>query len=148
MRCLPLLPAALGALVLSAGCALTPQKADLTEFRGRYTAGFEVSRFVACDVSPSDQPWWVILSDMALRQRDSLAPQLSGGGAGAEVFVRWRGVAGPTESAGHLGRSTRYLHVAEILELRPVQESDCGESRRVFPALVPSAPPTGASDGG
>ena len=138
MRGLALLPATLGAVALCGSCATTPRQPPITEYRGRYTAGFEVSRFVACDVPPTDQPWWVVLSEEALQQRDSLVAALPAG-AGAEVFVRWRGIVGPVEAAGHLGRSARYVHVLEVLELRPVRDADCGRSGGMWPPLVPRA---------
>lgn len=124
------------ALLLVAACATTPRGTQAAEHRGRYTAGFEVSRFVSCDVPASDQPWWVVLSETALRQRDSLAAQLPDD-APAEVFVRWRGTASPPQPAGHLGRSTRYIHVHEILELRPVEPGDCGTSGDAFRLVMP-----------
>src|SRR5687768_9585313 len=83
-------------LLIVAGCARAPHTAPGTEFRGHYTPGFEVSRFVACGVPPSDQPWWVILSAPALDQRDS-AMRALGPVPGSRVFVRWRGaLSAPT----------------------------------------------------
>lgn len=138
--------AALGAIALCLGCAASPRPPAVAEYRGRYTARFEVSRFVACDVPPEDRPWWVVLSDEALRQRDSLRAALPAG-AGSEVFVRWRGIAGPPEPAGHLGRSARYVRVLEILELRPVREADCGASGGPVPPIVPRAARRSAARG-
>ena len=114
----------LAPLLLLAGAAVA--EPQLAEYRGHYSWGFEVSRFVACDAPASDRPWWVTLSDRALAQRDSAVAALTGP-APAKVFVRWRGVAGGRlPSAGHMGRSTRYFAAAEILELRLPREDDCG----------------------
>ena len=132
------LSSVLGPLALCAGCATTRGPSPVEEFRGRYSAGFEVSRFVACGAAAADQPWWVILSAAALRQRDSLMSQVVAG-PGNEVYVRWRGVAGPLEPAGHLGQSTRYVHVTEILELRSRHEADCREAGSGVIEVGPSA---------
>lgn len=139
MRHLVSSAAALSLLTLCLGCATTTRQPQTAEFRGRYMSGFEVSRFTSCDAPPTDQPWWAIFSGQALRQRDSLIARLPEG-AGAEVFVRWRGTAGPQEAAGHLGRSTRYFHVSEILELRALQETDCGKANSPFSPGVPASP--------
>lgn len=128
--------AVLAAVSLVAACAVTPRGPQAAEYRGRYTAGFEVSRFVSCDAPISDSPWWVVLSETALRQRDSVAAQLPDD-APAEAFVRWRGTASSSQPAGHLGRSTRYLHVHEILELRPVEPGDCGASGNALRLVMP-----------
>ena len=91
----------LGPLALALGCATVAQQPSVAEFRGRYTPGFEVSRFIACGTDASDQPWWVILSEAALRQRDSLIAVLPDSVSAGEVFVRWRAAAGAQEPAGH-----------------------------------------------
>jgi len=117
--------ALLGGLALIIGCASAPPEDAVAEYRGRYTSGFEDSRFIACDVPAADRPWWVVLSDDALRQRDSLRALLPQP-VRPELFVRWRGIPGRSESAGHMGRSTRYFRVVEILELRAVHPADCG----------------------
>lgn len=127
----------LTSLSLATACATTPRGPQVIEHRGRYTAGFEVSRFASCDAPASDRPWWVVLSDKALRQRDSLSAQLPDS-APAELFVRWRGIAGPAQAAGHLGQSTRYIHVHEILELRLVAPGECGTAGGAFRLVMPS----------
>ena len=99
----------------------------LTEYRGHYSWGFEVSRFVACGAPADDRPWWVTLSDRALAQRDSVVATLPGP-APTRVFVRWRGVAGGRlPSAGHMGRHRRYFAAGEIVELRLPRTGDCAE---------------------
>lgn len=113
-----------GAVLLLVACVRQPATQPVTEFRGHYTPGFEVSRFIACNALPGDQPWWVILSAHALQQRDS-AMRTVLPGPGSRVFVRWRGVAGAPGETGHLGQSVRHLQVVELLELRTPEEGDC-----------------------
>ena len=108
---------------LLGGCA-SRRVGEVAEYRGRYSFGFEESTFAPCGVPGSDGPWWVIPSNDALRQRDSLIAALPGSSRRA-FFVRWRGLITAKGPAGHLGQGTRYIHVAEILELRPVSIADC-----------------------
>ncbi len=112
------------ATLLLVACARSPAPPSITEFRGYYTPGFEVSRFVACNAPPADQPWWVVLSGHALQQRDSALRTLSPT-SGARVFVRWRAALGARGETGHLGQSTRHIQVMELLELRPPGDGDC-----------------------
>ena len=111
-------------LVLVAGCIRGSRVAPIAEFRGHYTPGFEVSRFVACGAPPDDQPWWVVLSPRAFEQRDSAMRALPPV-PGSRVFVRWRGALGAQAATGHLGKSARHLHVMELAELRAPREDDC-----------------------
>jgi hypothetical protein len=94
------------------------------EYRGLYEAGFEMSWFHPCDAPAGDDTWWVTLTDVALRQRDSLAAKLRGTPGGA-VFVRWRGTTSMKMQAGHMGRGSRYMLVHEVLELKPATEAGC-----------------------
>lgn len=103
-------------LLLAACRAHRTDDAPLVELTGVYTPGFETSRFVPCDARAGDASWWVILSDDALRQRDSLRARLPDDAA-RTVYVRWRAVVGPEAPTGHLGASARWVHVAEIAEL-------------------------------
>lgn len=95
------------------------------EHRGTYETGFEVSWFHPCGAPLGDDRWWVTLTDAALKQRDSLAKQLSG--QPRAVYVRWRGTVSPKMPAGtgHMGRGSRYLLVTEILELRAAEDTTC-----------------------
>jgi len=134
MRFLLALPLALAGGVLamapsaprSASAAWPPAdvRADtVREHRGVYETGFEVSWFHPCGAPPGDDLWWVTLSDAALRQRDSLAKQLTG--QPRAVFVRWRGTTSTKMPAGHMGRGSRYLLVTEVLELRAADDARC-----------------------
>jgi hypothetical protein len=99
-------------------------KADsVREYRGLYETGFEVSWFHPCEAQPGDDTWWVTLTDVALKQRDSLAAKLPG--KQGAVFVRWRGTISAKMQAGHMGRGTRYMLVHEVLDLRPAAEAGC-----------------------
>jgi hypothetical protein len=101
-----------------------PVAADsVREYRGLYETGFEVSWFHPCEAQPGDDTWWVTLTDVALKQRDSLAAKLPG--RPGAVFVRWRGTTSAKMQAGHMGRGTRYMLVHEVLELRPAAEAGC-----------------------
>jgi hypothetical protein len=101
-----------------------PVAADsVREYRGLYETGFEVSWFHPCEAQPGDDTWWVTLTDVALKQRDSLAAKLQG--RPGAVFVRWRGTTSAKMQAGHMGRGTRYMLVHEVLELRPAAEAGC-----------------------
>src|SRR5215211_3042611 len=96
---------------------------SVREHRGVYETGFEVSWFHPCGAPPGDDLWWVTLSDAALRQRDSLAKQLTG--QPRAVFLRWRGTTSTKMRAGHMGRGSRYLLVTEVLELRAADDARC-----------------------
>ena len=98
------------------------------EYRGSYETGFEVSWFHPCGAERGDDRWWVTLTDDALRQRDSLAKQLTG--QPRAVFVRWRGTVSPKMPAGtgHMGRGSRYMLVTEILELKPAEDGGCARA--------------------
>ena len=111
-------------VLLIIACARRPATAPVTEFRGHYTPGFEVSRFIACNAAPADQPWWVILSARALQQRDSILRTVQPG-PGSRVFVRWRAVLGAPSQTGHLGQSVRHIQVVELIELQTPSEGDC-----------------------
>jgi hypothetical protein len=97
------------------------------EYRGTYATGFEVSWFRPCEAERGDDTWWVTLTNDALRQRDSLAKQLTG--QPRSVFVRWRGTISPRmpAGAGHMGRGSRYMLVTEILEMKPADEMGCAK---------------------
>jgi hypothetical protein len=97
---------------------------SVREYSGWYTWRFEQSEFVACGAAADDSPWWVISSNDALRQRDSLAAVVLPEG-GRRAFVRVRGLAGPRMIAGHMGRSTRYFRIFAVKELRP-DTATCG----------------------
>ena len=106
-----------------------PARADtVREYRGTYATGFEVSWFRPCEAEPGDDTWWVTLTNDALRQRDSLAKQLTG--QPRSVFVRWRGTISPRmpAGAGHMGRGSRYMLVTEILEMKPAEEAGCAKA--------------------
>lgn len=114
----PILAAGLVPFACMAGRGAAPLVVELT---GVYTPGFETSRFVPCDVRSGPAPWWVILSPDALRQRDSLLAGLPGDAA-RTVYVRWRAVVGPEAPTGHLGAYARWVHVAEIVDLRATSD--------------------------
>ena len=97
---------------------------SVREYRGWYTWRFEQSEFVACGAAANDSPWWVIPSDDALRERDSLAALVLPPG-GQRALVRVRGLAGPRTIAGHMGRSTRYFRIFAVKEMRP-DTAACG----------------------
>jgi hypothetical protein len=104
--------------------AASPAPADTArEYRGLYESGFEVSWFHPCDAEPSDNLWWVTLTDAALHQRDSLATRLRG--QSGAVYVRWRGTTSTKMQAGHMGRGTRYMLISEVLEIRPASDASC-----------------------
>jgi hypothetical protein len=109
----------------SSGRAFDVRADSIREHRGTYETGFEVSWFHPCGAPPGDDRWWVTLTDVALRQRDSLAKRLTG--EPRAVFVRWRGTVSPKMPAGtgHMGRGSRYLLVTEILELRAAEDTTC-----------------------
>jgi hypothetical protein len=92
---------------------------SLAEYVGWYRWGFERSEFVACEVPAGDRPWWVVPTDAAIQQRDSLAAVVTPDAAGP-VFVRVRGIAGQRlpNGAGHLGGSARYFRLLEVLDMK------------------------------
>ena len=98
------------------------------EYRGSYETGFEVSWFHPCGAERGDDTWWVTLTNDALRQRDSLAKQLTS--QPRRVFVRWRGTVSPKMPAGtgHMGRGSRYMLVSEILELKAAEDGGCARA--------------------
>jgi hypothetical protein len=97
---------------------------SVREYSGWYIWRFEQSEFVACGAAANDSPWWVIPSNDALRERDSLAALVLPPG-GQRAFVRVRGLAGPRTIAGHMGRSTRYFRIFAVKEMRP-DTATCG----------------------
>ena len=116
-------------LVLAAALAAptdTVVADSLAEYAGWYRWGFEHSEFVACAAAANDRPWWAVPTNVALAQRDSLAAAVTPGASGP-VFVRVRGVAGQrlAMGAGHLGASTRYFRVLEVLEMRKAEGATC-----------------------
>jgi hypothetical protein len=123
-----------GMLVLGLLGTAAPSRQTLQEYSGRYSWGFERSRFSACEAHFDDRPWWVTLSDHALAQRDS-ALAAAKEPVGSPIFVRWKGVAGDRGHVGHLGAYTRYFTAYELLELRAVRPADCPEA--------PTCPPWG-----
>lgn len=124
------------ALALAAAPAPVPAAAQdtsrgvavdsLAEYVGWYQWGFEHSEFIACGVARGDGPWWVVPTVVALAQRDSLAATVIPGGTGP-VFVRVRGIAGTRlpKGVGHLGGSTRYFRVQEVLAMRKAEGASC-----------------------
>jgi hypothetical protein len=112
---------------IRAGLPLAARADTVREYRGTYATGFEISWFRPCDAERGDDMWWVTLTNDALRQRDSLAKQLTG--QPQSVFVRWRGTISPKMPAGtgHMGRGSRYMLVTEVLELRPAEEAGCAK---------------------
>jgi hypothetical protein len=109
--------------------AIAPARADtVREYRGTYASGFEVSWFRPCEAERGDDTWWVTLTNDALRQRDSLAKQITG--KPGSVFVRWRGTISPRmpAGAGHMGRGSRYMLVTEILEMKPADQVGCAKA--------------------
>ena len=105
--------------------AIEVRRDTIGEHRGTYETGFEVSWFHPCGAPPGDDRWWVTVTDAALKQRDSLAKQVTG--QPRAVYVRWRGTVSPKMPAGtgHMGRGSRYLLVTEILELRAAEDTTC-----------------------
>jgi hypothetical protein len=99
---------------------------SVAEYFGFYRWPFEHSEFVACGTPSDDRPWWVVPTGDALRQRDSLAAIVSPGAKGP-VFVRVRGVVGArlTMGAGHMGGSTRYFRLFEVLDMRKADGAMC-----------------------
>ena len=118
----PLLAAALAAQDSARGVKVD----SLAEYVGFYRWGFEHSEFVACGVDAGDRPWWVVPTADAMRQRDSLAATMSPDAKGP-VFVRVRGIAGSRlpRGVGHLGGSTRYFRVQEVLSMRRADGASC-----------------------
>jgi hypothetical protein len=107
----------------------TSRATSVHEYYGAYSRGWEASWFEPCDASIDDKLWWVTLSDVALRQRDSLLTTLKGRSTGA-LAVRWRGTISERMPAGMMGRGTRYLLVTEIVALRALPgEGACGMSK-------------------
>ena len=118
-----------GRFDLRAVVVLPAAPADtVREYRGTYETGFEISWFHPCGAERGDDSWWVTLGNDALRQRDSLAKQLSG--QPRTVFVRWRGTVSPKmpAGAGPMGRGSRYMLVTEILELKPAESAGCAQA--------------------
>jgi hypothetical protein len=99
---------------------------SVAEYWGYYRWPFEHSEFVACGTAADDRPWWVVPTVDALRQRDSLAATVSPDAKGP-VFVRVRGVAGArlNGGAGHMGGSTRYFRLFEVLDMRKADGATC-----------------------
>jgi hypothetical protein len=99
---------------------------SVAEYWGFYRWPFEHSEFVACGTASDDRPWWVVPTVDALRQRDSLAAVVSPDAKGP-VFVRVRGVAGARlrGGAGHMGASTRYFRLFEVLDMRKADGAAC-----------------------
>jgi len=99
---------------------------SVAEYWGFYRWPFEHSDFVACGTAADDRPWWVVPTADALRQRDSLAAIVSPDAKGP-VFVRVRGVAGARLSmgAGHMGGSTRYFRLFEVLDMKKAEGAAC-----------------------
>ena len=90
------------------------------EYRGAYTAGFEMSWFEPCGAPRNDAMWWVTLTDEALHQRDSILATIKAQPTNG-LAVRWRGtISMRMPSAGHGGRGTRYMLVTSIQEMRPL----------------------------
>ncbi|AHG88348.1 hypothetical protein J421_0811 [Gemmatirosa kalamazoonensis] len=98
----------------------------VAEYVGFYRWPFEHSEFVACGTTPSDRPWWVVPTADAMRQRDSLAAIVTPDAKGP-VFVRVRGIAGARmpAGAGHMGGSTRYFRLFEVLDMRKADGASC-----------------------
>lgn len=139
MRLLDSLPLVLvGASAIAAAASRAPagdtaravavQADTMREYRGTYATGFEISWFRPCEAERGDDTWWVTLTNDALRQRDSLAKQLTG--QPRAVFVRWRGTISPKmpAGAGHMGHGSRYMLVSEILELKPTEDAGCAKA--------------------
>ena len=132
----------LAALLVLAGCAhhraepqslaVAPQpragvvQDSVAEYWGFYRWPFEHSEFVACGTAADDRPWWVVPTGDAMRQRDSLAAIVSPNAKGP-VLVRVRGVAGArmTMGAGHMGGSTRYFRLFEVLDMKKADGASC-----------------------
>jgi len=109
-----------------AAVSATRSRADTVgEYRGLYETGFEVSWFHPCNAQLGDDSWWVTLSNVALRQRDSAAKSIPG--HPRVLYVRWRGTVSPKmpAGAGHMGRGSRYMLVTEVLQLRASDEAGC-----------------------
>jgi hypothetical protein len=107
----------------------TSRATSVHEYYGAYARGWEASWFEPCDAPIDDKLWWVTLSDVALRQRDSLLTTLKVRPTGA-LAVRWRGTISERMPAGMMGRGTRYLLVTEIVALRALPgEGACGMSK-------------------
>ena len=98
----------------------------VAEYVGFYRWPFEHSEFVACGTTPSDRPWWVVPTADAMRQRDSLAAIVTPDAKGP-VFVRVRGIAGARipMGAGHMGGSTRYFRLFEVLDMKKADGATC-----------------------
>ena len=101
---------------------------SLAEYVGFYRWGFEHSEFIACGVARDDRPWWVVPTAVALAQRDSLVARLdSTRSTQGPVLARVRGIVGRRVpmGAGHMGASTRYFRVQEVLEITPADGASC-----------------------
>jgi hypothetical protein len=115
---LKIVPIALGLACSSNGAQSEAPEAELavppsisvSEFRGMYSAGFEVSAFRPCG---SREKWWV--SDPGplhtAYTRLDLAPY-------QEIYAVVRGDTSGVGQVGHLGLYTRYLSVDSLVEAR------------------------------
>lgn len=88
----------------------SPSSASVTEFRGMYSAGFEVSAFRPCG---SGERWWVSAPGplYAAYQRLTVVPY-------QEIYAVIRGDTSGVGQVGHLGLYARYLAVDSLVEAR------------------------------
>jgi hypothetical protein len=95
------------------------------EFRGYYTAGFEVSSFVACEEAGAGGPgygegWWLSSEPESgfYETYDEISSQVSPPAGGyVTVFTVFRGRLSPPGSYGHLGAYSREVTVVELEEM-------------------------------
>jgi hypothetical protein len=87
-----------------------PPSMSVTEFRGMYSAGFEVSAFRPCG---SNEKWWVSDPGPLHTAYNRLNPAPY-----QEIYAVVRGDTSGIGQVGHLGLYTRYLSVDSLVEAR------------------------------
>lgn len=93
----------------------SPASGSTSEFRGVYSAGFEVSSFRPCG---SSERWWVStpgpLHEAYVKL--NLIPY-------QEIYAVIRGDTSGVGRVGHLGQYSRYLSVDSLIEVRLLSDT-------------------------
>lgn len=87
-----------------------PRHAPLSEFRGMYSEGFEVSAFRPCG---SAEKWWVGVPGPLHAEYEKLTTQRY-----VEIYVVVRGDTSGEGRVGHMGLYTRYMSVDSVVVAR------------------------------